>query len=123
MATLTVRELFDFVVDPGIQEGAGIDAELDRLMELACRWGQAGRAGQLCGSSGGVWLVCVRAWACVSVHGGVWRGKQGSAARRPPHVPRRRTPVRTLPCLLGEALGMTAHAPPATPSAAAAPPP
>ncbi|KAI7837741.1 hypothetical protein COHA_008463 [Chlorella ohadii] len=35
VATLTVRELFDFVVDPAIQEGADLDAELDRLMEVA----------------------------------------------------------------------------------------
>ena len=37
MATLTVRELFDFGGDPAIAEGAELDAELDRLMELASR--------------------------------------------------------------------------------------
>ena len=42
VATLTVRELFDFVVDPAIDdEAAGMDAELDRLMELASRWAWA----------------------------------------------------------------------------------
>ena len=41
VATLTVRELFDFVVDPAIAEGAELDAELDRLMELASRWVRA----------------------------------------------------------------------------------
>ena len=37
VATLTMRELFEFVLDPAIQEGAGMDAELDRLMEMATR--------------------------------------------------------------------------------------
>jgi hypothetical protein len=32
-----MRELFEFVVDPAIQEGAGMDAELDRLMYMATR--------------------------------------------------------------------------------------
>ena len=36
VATLTVRELFDFVVDPGVTD-ATLDAELDRLMALASR--------------------------------------------------------------------------------------
>ncbi len=41
MATLTVRELFDFAVDPALgTEGAELDAELDRLMELASRSGR-----------------------------------------------------------------------------------
>ncbi|KAL4432421.1 hypothetical protein ABPG77_001720 [Micractinium sp. CCAP 211/92] len=36
VATLTVRELFDFAVDPALgTEGPELDAELDRLMELA----------------------------------------------------------------------------------------
>lgn len=41
VATLTVRELFEFTVDPGLGgasgacEGAELDAELDRLMEMA----------------------------------------------------------------------------------------
>lgn len=45
VATLTVRELFDFVVDPSLaNEGAALDAELDRLMEMAVRWvGRAAR--------------------------------------------------------------------------------
>lgn len=34
-----MRELFDFVVDPALEDGAALDAELDRLMALACRWG------------------------------------------------------------------------------------
>ncbi|KAL4859577.1 Serine/threonine-protein kinase RIO1 [Chlorella vulgaris] len=34
VATLTVRELFEFVVDPALTD-QGLDAELDRLMEMA----------------------------------------------------------------------------------------
>jgi RIO kinase 1 len=36
VATLTVRELFDFAVDPTIGPDT-IDAELDRLMEVAAK--------------------------------------------------------------------------------------
>ena len=35
VATLTVRELFDFATDPNIDE-TNIDAALDKLMEVAC---------------------------------------------------------------------------------------
>ena len=44
VATLTVRELFDFVVDPGITED-NLDAALDNLMEMAGRWVWGGQAG------------------------------------------------------------------------------
>lgn len=38
VATLTVRELFEFIVDPNITE-ATLDAALDALMEVASRCG------------------------------------------------------------------------------------
>ena len=38
MAVLTVRELFEFVVDPTITDDT-LDASLDRLMEVAARCG------------------------------------------------------------------------------------
>ena len=36
VATLTVRELFDFVTDPAVNDG-NLDATLERLMEVAAR--------------------------------------------------------------------------------------
>ncbi len=36
VATLTVRELFDFAVDPTITEET-LDVALEHLMEVACR--------------------------------------------------------------------------------------
>ncbi len=41
VATLTVRELFDFAVDPVLTE-EGLDAALDALMDIASRYGGAG---------------------------------------------------------------------------------
>ena len=52
MATLTVKELFDFAVDPAINEG-NLDAALDALMEVASRWGQLAVPWQYPGST--VW--------------------------------------------------------------------
>lgn len=37
MATLTVKELFDFAVDPAINDD-NIDDALDALMEVASKW-------------------------------------------------------------------------------------
>jgi hypothetical protein len=37
LPTLTVRELFDFTVDPSINE-SNLDQALERLMEIASRW-------------------------------------------------------------------------------------
>jgi RIO kinase 1 len=35
IATLTTKELFDFAVDPGVEDGEGLDAALDALMAAA----------------------------------------------------------------------------------------
>jgi hypothetical protein len=51
VATLTVRELFEFVVDPALTD-QGLDAELDRLMEMASRWVKG--AGRVWGGEGGL---------------------------------------------------------------------
>lgn len=45
VATLSVREAFDFAVDPSINDG-NVDAELERLSEVAARCvGLGGRVG------------------------------------------------------------------------------